>query len=152
MRKTSHSLLWFAPPIVVMAAFFASLPWLADIDETVTLSITAAAAIFVVVWGRFVATRMERALDEVQLAGQRFAQTKGAAGGTFVTVLLLLPTPVADWVTDNLILMTTGLGKTLGRDTVYVGMVFGMVLLMVMQALGTVVANAIWNRRMSGNA
>ena len=152
MRKTSHSLLWFAPPIVVMAAFFASLPWLADIDETVTLSITAAASIFVVVWGHFVATRMERALDEVQLAGQRFAQAKGAAGGTLVTLLLLLPTPVAYWVTDNLILMTTGVGEPIERNTVYVGMVFGMVLLIVMQAIGTVVANAIWNRRISGNA
>ena len=152
MRKTSHSLLWFAPPIVVMAAFFASLPWLADLDETVTLSITAAASVFVVVWGRFVATRMERALDEVQLAGQRFAQAKGAAGGTFVTLLLLLPTPLVDWVTDNLILMTTGSGETPERDTVYVGMVFGMVLLILMQALGTVVANAIWNRRIGGNA
>ena len=152
MRKTSHSLLWFAPPIVVTATFFASLPWLADIDETVTLSITAAASIFVVVWGRFVATRMERALDEVELAGQRFAQAKGAVGGTFATILLLLPTPVVDWVTDNLILMTTGSGETLERITVYVGMVFGMVLLIVMQTLGTVVANAIWNRRISGNA
>ena len=151
MRKTSHSLLWFAPPIAVMAAFFASLPWLSDIDETVTLSITAAASIFVVVWGRFVATRMEGALDEVQLAGQRFAQAKGAAGGTFVMILLLLPTPVVDWVTDNLILMTTGSGETPDRDTVHVGMVFGMMLLILMQALGTVVANAIWNRRLSGN-
>ena len=147
MRKTSHSPFWFAPPIVVMAAFFASLPWLAELDDNVTLSIASAASVFVVVWGRFVATRMERDLDEVQLAGQRFAQAKGAAGGTFVTVLLLLPTPVADWVTDNLILMTTGSGATPERDTVYVGMVFGMVLLIVMQALGTVVANAIWNRR-----
>ena len=152
MRKTSHSLLWFAPPIVVVAAFFASLPWLADIDETVTLSITAAASIFVVTWAHFVATRMERALDEVQLAGQRFAQAKGAAGGTFVTLLLLLPTPLVDWVTDNLIRMTTGSGQTPERDTVYVGMVFGMVLLILMQALGTVVANVIWNRRIGGNA
>jgi hypothetical protein len=152
MRTTSQSLLWFAPPIVVMAAFFASLPWLADLDETVTLSITAAASIFVVVWGRFVATRMERALDEVQLAGQRFAQAKGAAGGTCITLLLLLPTPLADWVMDNLIRMTTGSGQTPERDTVYVGMVFGMVLLILMQALGTVVANVIWNRRIGGNA
>ena len=152
MRKTSHSLLWFAPPIVVMAAFFASLPWLAELDETVSLSITAAASIFVVTWAHFVATRMERALDEVELAGQRFAQAKGAAGGTFVTVLLLLPTPVVYWATDNLILMTTGLGETIERNTVYVGMVIGMALLIVMQALGTVVANAIWNRRIGGNA
>jgi hypothetical protein len=152
MRKTSHSLLWFAPPIVVMAAFFASLPWLADIDETATLSITAAASIFVMFWGRVVATRMERALDEVQLAGQRFAQAKGAAGGTFITLLLLLPTPLVDWVMDKLIRMTTGPGETPERDTVYVGMVFGMVLLILMQALGTVVANAIWNRRISGDA
>jgi hypothetical protein len=154
MRKTSHSLLWFAPPIVVMAAFFASLPWLADIDETVTLSITAAASIFVVVWGHFVATRMERALDEVQLAGQRFAQAKGAAGGTFVTVLLLLPTPLVDWVTDNLILRTTDpvLGETPDRHTLYMAILFGFMLLIVMQALGTVVANAIWNRRIGGNA
>ncbi len=152
MRKTSQSLLWFAPPIVVVAAFFASLPWLADLDETVSLSIAAAASMFVMVWGYVVATRMERALDEVQLAGQRFAQAKGAAGGTFITLLLLLPTPVVAWVTDKLILMTTGSGETPERDTVYVGMMFGMVLLLVMQALGTVVANAIWNRRIGGNA
>jgi len=152
LRKSRHSLLWFAPPIVVMAAFFASLPWLADLDETVTLSITAAASAFVLAWGRFVATRMERDLDEVELAGQRFAQARGAAAGIFLTVLLLLPTPVMDWVTDNLILMTTGSRGTPERDTVYVGMVFGLVLLLVMQALGTVVANAIWNRRIGGNA
>ena len=116
MRKTSHSLLWFAPVLIVMAAFFASIPWLEDLDDAVTLSIASAASVFVVVWGRFVATRMERDLDEVQLAGQRFAQAKGAAGGTFITFLLLLPTPVVDWVTDNLILMTTGSGETPERD------------------------------------
>src|SRR5262245_37153408 len=147
MRPSSHSAFWFAPPIVVMAVFFASLPWLADLDETVTLSITAAASIFVVAWGRFLAARMERALDEVELAGQRFAQAKGTTAGTFVTVLLLLPTPLSAWVAHQLILMTTGPGQAPGRDTVYLAMVFGMVLLIVMQALGTVVANAIWNRR-----
>ena len=152
MRETNRSLFWFAPPIVVVTTFFASLPWLAELDETVSLSITVAASVFVVVWGRFVATRMERALDEVQLAGQRFAQAKGAAGGTFVTLLLLLPTPLADWFMDNLIRMTTGPAETPERDTVYVGMVFGMVLLILMQALGTVVANVIWNRRIGGNA
>ena len=152
MRKTSHSLLWFGPPIVVMAAFFASLPWLAELDETVTLSITAAASVSVIAWARLVATRMERTLDEVQLAGQRFAQAKGGAGGTFVTVLLLLPTPLMDWVTDNLISLTSDLGETPERETVYLAMVVGMVLLSVMQGLGTVVANAIWNRRIGGNA
>jgi hypothetical protein len=152
MRKAGEGLLWYAPPIVVMAAFFASLPWLADIDETLTLSITAAAAMFVVSWARFVVARVERALDEVELAGLRYAQANGAAAGTFVTVLLLLPTPVVGWLTDRLILLTTGLGETLGRDTVYLGMVFGMVLLVLLQAVGTVVANAIWNRRIGGNA
>jgi hypothetical protein len=152
MRTTNHSLLWFTPPIVVVAAFFASLPWLADMDETVTLSIAAAASIFVMVWARILATRMERDLDEVQLAGQRFAQSKGAAGGTLVTGLLLLPTPLVDWVTDNLIRMTTGPGESPERDTVYLGMVFAMMLLIVMQALGTVVASAIWNRRIGATA
>jgi len=152
MRRTSDSPLWFAPPIVVIVVFFASLRWLADLDETVTLSITAAASIFVVAWARLVAARMERALDEVELAGQRFAQTKGAAAGGFVTILLLLPTPLVDWVTDKLILMTTSSGESPDRETVYVGMVLGMALLMVMQALGTVVANAVWNRRIGGTA
>lgn len=151
MRKTSQSLLWFAPILVVFVGFFASFPWLADIDETVALAITAAASIFVVVWGRFVAARMERDLDEVELAGQRFAHARGAAGGTLVTVLLLLPTPLVLWVADKIVLMTTGLGEAIERNTVYAGMVFGMVLLLVMQALGTVVANAIWNRRLGGN-
>ena len=152
MRKTSSSLWWFVPPIVVVVAFFASLPWLADLDETVSLSIAAVASVFVVICSHVVATRMERALDEVQLAGQRFAQAKGAAFGSFITLLLLLPTPLVDWVMDGLIRMTTGSRETPERDTVYVGMVFGMVLLILMQALGTVVANVIWNRRIGGNA
>jgi hypothetical protein len=59
---------------------------------------------------------------------------------------------VVGWLTDKLILLTTGLGEALGRDTVHVGMVFGMVLLILMQAVGTVVANALWNRRIGGNA
>ena len=151
MRQTSRSLLWFAPILIfVMAVFFASIPWLKDLDDAVTLSITSAAGVFVMLWGGFVATRMERDLDEVQLAGQRFAEAKGAAGGILVTFLLLLPTPVVDWVADNLLLMTTGSGETPERDTVYFGMMFGMVLLIVMQALGTVVTNAIWNRRIGG--
>ena len=150
MTKTSPSLLWFVPPIAVIVTFFASLPWLADLDETVSLSIAGAASVFVVIWAQFLATRMERALDEVQLAGQRFAQAKGAAFGTVITLLLLLPTPLVDWVTDGLIRMTTGPAETPERDTVHVGMVFGMVLLILMQALGTVAANVIWNRRMGG--
>lgn len=43
-----------------------------------------------------------------------------------------------------------GPGEPVERHTVYAGMVFGMVLLLSMQALGTVVANAIWNRRIGG--
>ena len=150
MRKRSHSLLWFAPVLIVMAAFFASLPWLADLDETVSLSIAGVASAFVVIWAHFLATRMERALDEVQLAGQRFAQAKGAAFGSVITLVLLLPTPLVEWVMDGLIRMTTGPAETPERDTVHVGMVFGMVLLILMQALGTVVANVIWNRRIGG--
>jgi hypothetical protein len=135
-----------------MAVFFASLPWLADIDETVTLSITAAVMMSVLAWASFFSTRQERSLDEVQLAGQRFAQTKGARGGTIIAVMLLLPTPLMTWVINALIDVTTDPAEPVDGHAVHMGITFGMMLVIVMQSLGTVVANAIWNRRLSDNA
>ena len=152
MRKPTYSLLWFAPvpdrdggllrvhPVV---GGFGRRPSLCPLPPQPRYSWWSGDAS----WRRAWSATWTRCSH-----GQRFAQAKGAAGGTFITFLLRLPTPVVDWVTDNLILMTTGSGETPERDTVYVGMMFGMGPPILMQALGTVLANAIWNRRIGGNA
>jgi hypothetical protein len=151
MSKTSRTLLWWSPIPIAMAVFFAFLPWLDEMDEVATWFIGGAFAVFVIAWGKFLAVRTESGLDEVQLAGQRFAHAKGVAGGTVVTVLLLLIAPLMDWFADGLISVTTDPGEPVDRHTVYMAIVFGIVLLVLMQALGTVVAGAIWKRRLGGN-
>jgi cobalamin synthase len=136
-----------------LAAFLASLPWLEEMDQAVKRPIGVAIALFVIAWSILLATRVERSLDEVQLAGQRFAQAKGAGAGTIVLCLLLLLRPVKDELTDIVIHMTTQpeLGEPIDQGTVRAAMTFGIVLLVVMQALGMVVFSAIWNRRIGGN-
>lgn len=147
MKKFVRSLLWLSPAIIAMVIFFASLPLLAQLDKAVNVTIAAAVALFVMGWGVFVTTRWEGEMDEVQRAGQYFAYTKGAIGGSIITVLLLLPTPLADSFTGFLTAFTTGGRGVPEEDTVHMAMVFGFLLLSIMQTLGAVIAGEIWKRR-----
>ncbi len=145
MRKTSRGLVWFAPIPIVMAAFFASLPWLKDLDGTVVRSVTVALALFVMAWAVFVSTRVEHGLDEVQQAGNRFGVRYGTTAGSFAFALLLMLPPFRDAATAFVIEFgNPGPGMTVDRSVVVFAMALGFMGVCVLQMIGMVVMSAIW--------
>jgi hypothetical protein len=129
--------LWFSPLVIVPVAFFALGPWEND-------AVPAVCAIFVAGYSIFLGARVNRHLDEVQIAGGRFAQTKGMTIGIFAAVLVMVFPPSMNALTD--------LAKTVGSaspdQAVQVGIVFGYMLLVFLQAVGLVAASIWWERRL----
>lgn len=132
-----------------VVGFFAVLLWLKPHNATFILVLTAVAAIFVMVYTGFLARRVERRMDEVQVASQRFATFHGGKVGMGVALLLMLP-PVTNRLIDLTDLMTAGAPNipTRHRAAVLLGLYFGYMLLVLTQAACTVVASLIWQRRM----
>ena len=79
--------LWFSPIVIAPVAFFA----LGRPGENDVFAI--AWAIYVMGYSVFLAARVNRRFDEVQVAGQRFAQTKGMTIGTIAAVLVMIFPP-----------------------------------------------------------
>lgn len=93
----------------------------------------------------FLAARFNRCLDEVQIAGQRFAQTKGMAIGTIVAVLVMIFPPSMNAPVD--LANTVGAGSPAKR-----GIVMGFMLVVFLQAVGMAAASIWWERRLGGRA
>ena len=145
MRKTSRTLLWFAPIPIVMAVFFASLPWLKELDDAVVRSITVASSVFVMAWAIFVSTRVERGLDEVQQASNRFGVRYGMTAGSFAFALLLMLPPFKDFATAFVIEFgNPGPGMTVDRSVVVFAMALGFIGVSLLQLIGMIVMTAIW--------
>jgi hypothetical protein len=143
--KFAKTALW-APILIVPVAFFASLPWLEEQSDTVILGIAAAAATFVMGYGTFLSGRANRRLDEVEIAGQRFALTKGMTIGTFVAVAVMtLP------ATMNLMVnVANALAGGSPDKAVRLGVFIGFILVVLLQTLGSVAVSFWWGRRIRG--
>jgi hypothetical protein len=141
-------LLWCLPVVVVVGGFFAAIPWLRQQDDTFVLVLTAALSILVMGYAQVVSRRLQQHLDEVQIAGQGFASSRGWGWGAMATSLLLLVSPVADRLIDLANLLSTGSADTTDRGAVHVALVFGLMLVVFMQLAAVIVASVIWQRRM----
>lgn len=149
MTKIARGLLWIAPIPIAVAIFFGSMRWMRGMDDTIVLVVSGAFAIFVMGWAAMLAKRVQRGMDEVQVAGQVFASTRGAVIGWGVVPLLILLPPVHNGLINLANTLSTGSADTSDRGAVLLGVVFGFMLLTVMQTLGTFVAQAIWQRRLN---
>jgi hypothetical protein len=131
-------------PVVIVPALLALMPW---VENDL---IAFALAIFVTGYSIFVAERFNRRYDEVQIAGQRFAQTKGMTFGAFAALLVMAFPPSM----NALVALANTLANTLhegSRDkAVHIGIGFGYVLLILSQFLG-MFASAIWWERRLGS-
>jgi hypothetical protein len=107
-------------------------------------------AISLMAYVTFITNRQQRRLDEVQLASQGFANTRGWVGGAFATVLLLMLPPVTNWLIDLVNLQSTGSPDMSDRRAVALAFTYGVCLVVAMQTLGVFVAALIWWRRMGG--
>jgi len=142
--------LWASPVVVVVAGFLAAIPWLKQQDDALVLTLTAAVSIFVMSYAHFVTHRLQRHLDEVQIASQGFASSRGWVWGVMATAVLLLLPPVTNRLIDFANVLSTGSAATTDRGAVHLALVFGLILVVVVQCVAVVVASAIWERRMRG--
>jgi hypothetical protein len=94
-----------------------------------------------------ISRRHERHLDEVQIAGQGFAMTKGCLYGAMATILLLALPPTANWLIDLVDLPVSGTFDAGARRGVHMAFVFGACLVVLLQVLVAGVVSAVWWRR-----
>jgi HAMP domain-containing protein len=115
-------------------------------NDAISDVIGAACAIFVMGYSVFLAARVNRRLDEVQIAGQRFAQTKGMTIGIFAAVLVMIFPPSMNALVD--LANTIAAGSP--DKAVKYGIVVGYTLLMLLQGVGLVAVSIWWERRVFG--
>ncbi|MDH5821739.1 hypothetical protein QFW77_01850 [Luteimonas sp. RD2P54] len=148
--KIGRSALWLSPVVVVVAGFFAAIPWLKQQDDAFVLAMAAAVSIFVMGYALFVSHKMQRYQDEMQIAGAGFASSRGWIWGAMATVVLLLPPPATNWLIDLANTLSTGSPDTPDRGAVQLALFFGLILVVLMQLGAVLLASAIWQRRMEG--
>jgi hypothetical protein len=147
LRRIGLGALWFAPVVIIPVAFFVSLPWLNQQNDAIELGVIAAFAILLMGYSLFLAERINRRLDEVQITGQRFATTKGMTIGTGVAGLVMVLSM------DALVDLANTIGPSLGSSpdkAVKLGIVFGYMLVVIFQLLGTIAVAIWWERRIYG--
>src|SRR3546814_11796617 len=93
LGKIGRCVLWFSPVVIVVIGFLAAIPWLKQQNDTFVLALTAVASIFVMGYALFISHRLQRDLDEVQIASAGFASSRGWVWGAMATVLLLAMPP-----------------------------------------------------------
>ena len=143
MRKASP--LWYLPPVVIVVAFFASLPWLEGLDKVVVRVTTTVAALSVMAWAVVVSRRVERGLDEGQQAGQGFAMRYGTTAGSLAFALLLMLPPFRDFATTFVIRFgNPGPGMTVDRSVVVFAIMLGFIGVTLLQVIGWTVMTALW--------
>lgn len=136
------------PVAIVIGGFIGWLYWLKPQNKTLVLVMTAVVSLFVIGYTSFLARRMQRRLDEVQIAHQRFAHSRGWSWGLGLALLLLMLPPVTNWLIDLANRLTTGSPDMLNRSSVQIALFFGFMLVGLMQTVCIIVAAVIWERRM----
>ena len=150
LGKIGRFVLWLSPVVIVVVSFFAAIHWLKPQKGALLLALSAIASIFVMGYASFIAHRVQRRLDEVQIASQGFASSRGWVWGAMATTLLLLLPPVSNFLIDLANTLSTGSPDTTNRTAVQVALYFGFMLLVLTQLVCIIVASAIWQRRMGG--
>jgi hypothetical protein len=131
-------------PVVILPALLALLPWVEN-DWIATVF-----AIYVMGYSAFVAARANRRLDEVQIAGQRFATTKAMTIGTFAAALVMAFPPSMNALVD----LANTLANTFDNagSPVRVGIGIGFMLLALLQLVGLFAVSIWWELRTYGGS
>jgi hypothetical protein len=132
--------------VLLAFALAAAKPWLKSTIGDLAFDLVAAAlAILGMGYGSYLAFRFHGGLDEVQRAGSEFAARWSLPAGQTAFCLLLFLPPVKDLMTSLVIEFGgPGPGMTVDRSVVVFAMVLGFLGVVMLQAIATVVLNAIW--------
>jgi len=146
--KFGRRALWISPIVIVMGGFIAAFHWLKPQNASFVMVLSAVVAIFVMGYCSFLARRVQRRLDEVQIAHQEFANSRGWVWGLYATSLLLLLPPVTNLLIDLASMLSTGSPDRSNRTSVQVALFLGLGLVALIQTVCIIVAAVIWERRM----
>ena len=132
--------------LLLVAALAAAKPWLkATIGDLPFDLVVAAVAILGMGYASYLANRVHGRLDEVHKAAGEFAMRWSLPAGQTAFCLLLFLPPVLDLMTSLVIEYgDPGPGMTVDRSVVKFAMVLGFMGVVMMQAIATVVFNAVW--------
>ena len=153
LGKFGRLALWFSPVAIVFVGFFVVLAWLKPKNPVVVEAMTLVAGVFVLAYTNFVGRREARRWDEVQRASLGFASVNGG-WGTFATMTLLMVPPVMNRLIDlvNAVVERAGHNHlppaVANHLAVQLAFWFGIMLVILMQALASVVATIVFWRRM----
>jgi len=143
--RSRPTVVWILPAFLVPLALFALLPWLAaTFGGPVVSLIVAATAIFELSYANYLSVRWQRTLDEVQVAGGRFAAQWGMPIGQAAFVLLLMLPPTRDGATALVSRLAGHPGMVVDPGVVVLSMTLGFCGVVMLQAIAMVVLNAIW--------
>jgi hypothetical protein len=151
LGRVGRRALWISPIVIAFFGFFAVLYWLRPHNTTFVLVLTAVMSIFVIGYSSFLARRMGRRMDEVQIASMEYASFHGGLAGMGVTLLLLLLPPFTNQLIDLADFLTARAPDmvTRHRAAVLLALYFGFMLLVLMQTACKIVAAVVWERRMA---
>jgi hypothetical protein len=149
--KIGRSALWIAPIVIAFFGFFGVLFWLRPHDTAFVLVFTAAVSIFVIGYSNFLARRLGRRMDEVQIASMEYASFHGSLAGMGVTILLLMLPPFTNQLIDVADFLTARAPDmvTRHRAAMLLALNFGFMLLVLVQTACKIVAAVVWQRRMA---
>ena len=140
--KIGRWALW--SPVVIVPALLALMPWVEN-DW-----IAAVFGIYVMGYSAFLAARVNRRLDEVQIAGQRFATTKAMTIGACAAALVMAFPPSMNALVDLANTLANTLDAGSPDKAVKVGIAFGFMLVVLLQGVGLFVVSIWWARRIYG--
>lgn len=148
--RMGRGALWILPIVLVPAALVAAFPWLMRISYPMAILVAAAVVLFEMSYANYLSFRALSRLDEVQKAGAAFAQQWGApAGQAAFGVLLVLP-PFRDFATAVVSAFMSRFvshpGVTVDGTAVVLSLAFGLVALVLLEAVGRVVVHTLWWR------
>jgi hypothetical protein len=140
--------LFFLPCVAVFAVLLVAIHLLHPRPAVVN-GLVAAVSLCVFGYSLLMGHQEARSWDEVQKAGAGFSHANGWVWGGFATLALLMAPPVMNSVVD-VVMNLPPAGSTDIYLGIRLGLLFGAVLVMLMQGLAIVVASLIWKRRMQG--
>ncbi|MBS0374700.1 MAG: hypothetical protein JSR73_08945 [Proteobacteria bacterium] len=150
MARVGRTTLWILPAVAVVVGLAVAMPWLKLQNPVIAKGLGITGVVFLMGYSLYVTQRQQRRLDEVQVAMQGFANSRGWIWGGMATVLLLLVPPVMDGLVAFVNEFGTGSAGTTTALSVRLAFFFGVSLVMMVQALCVSVAAIVWWRRMGG--
>jgi hypothetical protein len=107
-------------------------------------------AVLVMGCSMVLARRVQGTLDEVQIASQAAANYKGTGIGAMVALVLLMLPPVVNGLADLIYMLVKATPDVKDRAAMQVALVFGAMIVMLIQTFITLIAAVIWWRRAGG--